>query len=402
MATPTADVYTAPTGTAVVRCGMAAPPLAPPVFSSVVQLTSGTNAPFADLGQTLILNLHGSGNTLVALAESRVMNGILNPASAWGAYQTDTVFLWKELNAGIQAGNRGVNVWPNDKQPNNGANGRESDWCGWTDGPDAGKLRLYTERRLDALLDHLLTGPKFSATKRVLTGQSMGGWGTMSYGIRRAHIFPAIYANMPRWRYSQVAGQVSVHSWTVPITPTYPVGSAPLLVPEDGGYSVAEHYDHIARVSNTANAVPWIGWVIGKNDGYMPWQDHVDAIAALRAAGRGFAVNWNLGNHGGQPSIETIFASYPRGLFELGKGYPLFTEHSLDADPATADVGGINVGLSFRNVTETAGTWSCQVTHLTSACTVKVKPKGSVVYLGNPAAQLVMIPSANTWVTVSF
>jgi hypothetical protein len=374
---------------------------AAPIFSSVAELSSGSSAPFSDLGQTLILNLHGSGNDLTALANSRVMQATLNPANAWGAYLGDTVFNWKELNAGVLNGNRAINVWPNDKQPNNGSLRRESDWCGWTDGPDAGKLRLYTERRLDALLERLLAEPRFSATKRVLTGQSMGGWGTMSYGIRRAHVIPAIYANMPRWRYSQVSGQISVHSWTVGVTPAYPVASAPLLVPEDGGYSAAVHFNHIDWVANTANPVPWIGWTIGKNDGYMPWQDHVDAVAALRAAGRGFAVTWNLGNHGGQPSIETLFASYPQGCFELGKGYPVFSEHSLDADPATADVGGINMGLGFRNVVETTGTWQCQVRHTSSACTVKVKPK-STVYTGNPSPQLVTIPAANTWVTVTF
>jgi hypothetical protein len=387
--------------TPAVYCGRFAP-AAPPVFSSVTQLSTGTGAPFTDLGQTLILNFHGSGNDLTALAESRHMQATLNPDNAWGAYLGDTTFVWKELNGGIQPdGNRSINVWPNDKQPNNGANRRESDWCGWTDGPDSGKLRLYTERRLDAMLARLLAEPRFSATKRVLTGQSMGGWGTMSYGIRRAHIFPAIYANMPRWRYSQITGQVSVRSWTVAIVPTYPVASAPLLVPEDGGYSVATHFDHIAYVANAANVVPWIGWTVGKNDGYMPWQDHVDAVAALRATGRGFAFTWNLGNHGGQPSIETIFASYTRGMFELGKGYPIFSEHSLDSDPATADSGGINMGLGFRNVTESAGSWSCQVRHISSACTVKVSPY-STIYTGDKTAKTVTIPAANTWVTVTF
>lgn len=386
--------------TPAVYCGRFAP-AAPPVFSSVTELSTGANAPFTDLGQTLILNLHGSGNPLTALVGSRHMQATLNPDNAWGAYSGDTTFIWKEMNAGVLNGNRAINIWPWDHQPDNGLNRRESDWCGWTDGPDAGRLRLYTERRLDAMLARLLVEPRFSTTKRLATGQSMGAWGVMSFVIRRANIFPAIYANMPRWRYSQIAGQISVHSWTVAITPTYPVASAPLLVPEDGGHSAATHFDHIAYVSNTANVVPWIGWVIGKNDGYMPWQDHVDAIAALRSAGRGFAINWNLGNHGGAPSIETLFQSYPQGCFEVGKGYPIFSEHSLDADPVTDDVGGINVGLGFRNVAESTGSWSCQVRHISSACTVKVSPY-STIYTGDKTAKTVTLPAANTWVTVNF
>lgn len=401
MPSPSFRRVAVPASTAAVYAGRFAP-AAPPVFSSVAETSAGsTNAPSTANAQTLILSLHGSGNNLTALVNDRVMQATLNPDNAWGAYSGDDFFIWHEVKAGIINGNTAMTVWPWDKQPNNGLNRRESYWCGWTDGPDAGELRLYTERRLDALMARYATDPRISATKRLLTGQSMGGWGTMSYGIRRAHLFPAIYANMPRWRYSETSGQIRVPSWTTAVTPAYAVGSAPLLVAADGGYSAATHFDHVAYVTNASNVIPWIGWTIGKNDGYMPFQDHIDAVAALRATGRGFAFSWNLGNHGGGPSIETLFQSYQQGSFELGKGYPVFTEHSLDSDPATADVGGINMGLGFRNVVETASTWSCEIRHLTTACTVKVKPK-SPVYTGSPSPQLVTIPAGNTWVSVSF
>lgn len=400
MASPVADAYTAPTGTTVVRMGVPTPPVAP-VFSAVVEISTGSNAPLSTAAQTLVLNLHGSGNNLTGLTGTRVMQATLNPGNAWGAYLGDTSFTWHEQKAGTLAGNTAMNLWPADRQPDNGSNRRESYWMGWTDGPDSGQLRLYTERRLDALMARLAADPRCSATKRVLTGGSMGGWGTMSYGIRRAHIFPAIYPDRPRWRSCETAGRVRIPSWAVAITPSYAAGSAPSLVAADGGYSAATHLDHVAWVANTAHVVPWIGWCCGRNDGYMPFQDQIDAALAMKAANRGFAFAWNNGNHSTGSILSQITASYPFGLFELGKGYPVFSEHSLDADPAVDLVGGINVGLTFRNVVESAGAWSCQVTHISSACTVKVKPY-SPVYTGNPSPALVTIPAANTWVTVSF
>ena len=397
VAVPTSNSYSAPPGATRVRAGRAAPG-APPVFSSVVETSTGVNAPINALGQTLILALHGSGNNMTGLTGTRVLNATLDPSQA---YLGDTTFLWHEVKGGVILGNSCIRVWPWDHQPDNVALRRESYWMGWTDGPDVGQLRLYTERRLDALMERIAADPRYSSTKRVMEGASMGGWGTMTYGIRRAHMFPALYPVTCRWRYCEVAGRVRIPSWTVGITPSYAVGSAPMLVAEDGGYSAAVHMDHVAWVANAAHEIPWIGWTVGRQDGYMPFQDHVDAVAALRATGRGFAFAWNDGAHGTGPNAGVIVASYPYGTFELGKGYPVFSEHSLDQDPAVDLAGGINLNLSFRNVVETAGTWSCQVTSIAAACTVKVKPK-SPIYLGNPAPQLVTIPAANTWVTVSF
>lgn len=401
MATPTADSYSALSGASTVRCGMPDPPAGPVMFDSVVELSTGANAPLWTTAQTLIVSLHGSGNNLTGLTGTRIMSAALNASNPHGAYLTDTEFHWHEQKAGTLYSNTAFRLWPADRQPDNGLNRRESYWLGWTDGPDAGQLRLYTEKRLDAMVERYLTDTRVSATKRVLDGGSMGAWGTMTYGIRRPHIFPAIYPDRPRWRSSVTAGNVTIPSWTVAVAPTYSFAAAPLLCADDGGTSAAAHLNHIDYVANTANAIPWIGWTVGRLDGYMPFQDHIDAVAAMRAAGRGFCFLWNNGNHGTGPSPFSITNSYPYGIFELGKGYPVFSEHSLDQDPSVDLVGGINQNLSFRSVTETTGTWSCQVTNVSAACTVKVKPKSSI-YTGNPTPQLVTIPAANSWVTVSF
>lgn len=285
------------------------------------------------------------------------------------------------------------------KYPSNVA--RESHWAGFKGMPDD-YYRLITENRVDALMVWQEGLPNIVRSKMFITGSSMGGWGALTYGTRRPDLFGAIYAHMPKWRYAKTVGTVAVPNYGVSAA-AVPVASAPQIAPEDGGGSQAVHLDVIAYVADTNNDVPWIGWAIGSDDAYTPFSDHIAAVAALRAAERGFAFSWNAGGHTTAPSIDEITSSYPYGLFEIGKGYPLFTEHSLDQDPAVDAVGGINIGLTFDPATrvETASTWSIKVTSKRGACTVKVKPI-SKVFTANVGAQLVTIPAANTWVTVTF
>jgi len=407
MATPTADSYTAASG-ATVRGGRAAPVAPPPGFSSVNIVSTDSVVPFTTPDQTMVLQLHGSGT-------AQTTSGINCSAACSSdlSYDTTNVFNFALVRGGVDSsGARITMVYPHDRQLPPYASGaiRESLWLGWIDSSpnvasnaNTGKLCLYTEQRLDAMLAWIEANQaaNLSPTKRYLTGGSMGGWGTMTYGVRRADKFAALYPSRPRWRSSETAGAVAVFSWATAIQ-RYLFGASPALWDRASpAGTVQSHLDIIAYASNTANTMPWVGWCVGRNDGYMPFQDHIDAVAAMRATGRGFAFVWNDGNHGSGDILSQITASYPYGMFELGKGYPVFSEHSLDGNPAVDLTGGINAGLSFRNVTESAGAWSCQVTHISSACTVKVKPK-SPIYTGNPTPQLVTIPGANTWVTVSF
>lgn len=376
-------------------------------FASVTLDTADANVPSGSANQVVIVELHGSGTAAPTLGAK-----YLADMSTGGlGYSTDTTFRFALANGGTIDSRPVCVVRPWDRQGTypDGTTRRESYWMGWTDGPDTGEMRLYTEHRLDRMIDWIKANQaNLSATRWVLSGGSMGGWGTLTFGVRRPHIFPALWADRPRWRNSDVTGSVRIPSWTVAVVPAYTFAAAPNLVADDGGASTADHMDIIAYVSNPSNPVPWIGWHIGRLDGYMPFQDHIDAIAALRAAGRGFAVYWNNDGHTlDNYRAAEISGSYPMGSFELGKGYPVFSEFSLDDDPAVDLVGGINVGLNFRNVVETSSTWSCEVryqgtpTRATQACTVYVTPKSSI-YTGTPIPQLVNLPAAAGWVAVSF
>lgn len=425
MAVATADSYTAPAGTRNIRLGRGVtggqsvlpdPPAGQwtNVFSAVTAEGLGANSsaslPQSGSDQVLQLNLHGSGGRTSILTSGTIFRGDTLAGETWNV---NNLLRWAASNGGNSVVYPGgaakalYRVSPQDivsGMPNVSGGTGETYWMGLVNAPD-NKLNLYTERRMDAMLAWVRANvASISKTRWVCTGSSMGAWGGWTYALRRPQWFGAVYGNAPRWRnHGTTPNKVWLTDWAQSFGPTaYDTSTAPLLSTQDGGGSSAAHVDTIAYATNTANGLPWVGWVIGRNDGYGLWQDQVDAIAALRAAKRGFAVAWNDGNHGSGPNLDSVIkSSYPEGLWEVGRGYPLFTQHSLDADPAVDLAGGINVGLTFRNVVESAGGWTCEVTSLVSACTVHVEPK-SQFFTTAVASRLVTIPSAGTWVSVNF
>lgn len=382
MASPLPDSYSVGSGV-VLYAGRSKIPK----FDSVAVFSEDAGVPYVTAGQTLVLELHGSGGQNYTTGRQYRAQ-----CSGYMAYSPYSEFAFSAIRTFVLTETK---IRPIDKYGS-----RESMWLGFKNMPDA-SIHLITQRRLEALLvwieQNLTT---LSPTKRCLTGGSMGAWGTMTFGIRRPDKFASLYPDRPRWRYDYTVGNVAVADIAGAFT-SVPVGSSPLLAPEDGGTSYAALLDCTSYAANTANKIPWIGWCVGRLDGYVNFSDHVDAVVAMRAAKRGFAFAWNNGNHSTGMILAEITASYPFGCFELGKGYPLFTDHSGDLDPAVDLIGGINVGLSFRNVVESAGAWSCEVTSILGARTVKVEPI-SDTFITPVVKQTVTIPAANTWVAVSF
>lgn len=396
MATPRNDSYSAATGADIYGGRV------PVKFANVTNFSNDAFVPTATAGQPLALYLHGSSaNPLqVGAFWSAEMLEDLNYAPGGN----DMMYWAAQTRSG--GGVTWTEIRPRDRNPDNndGSVNLNSYHMGFTDDSSSPKLmNLLAERRYDELLAWAERQyPQCSTTKRILTGDSVGAWATLTYGIRRPDKFAALYPSRPRVRWN---GNGSPFITLPDVQSGQIEWNTSTLVPNrsvvDGGGSMLDHCNIIAYVSNTANRIPWIGYIIGKNDGYMQWQDHVDFIAALRTAKRGFAVSWNLGDHSTPPSWSTITDSYYTGLFEIGVGYPLLTNNSGDSDPATVDVGGINLGFKWRNVVETAGGWSCEITNILGARTVDVEPI-SDIFTDTVTPQTINIPSANTWVAVSF
>lgn len=382
MASPVAKSYPAASGKTLYAGRRAAL-----TFDSVTINSEDGNVPLLTANQTMVVTLHGSGGQ--NYTTGRQYRGA---CSGTMAYLTHTEFAFYTV--------RGTVTGTTLLRPIDKIGDRETMYLGAID-MGTTEVRLITKQRLEAMMDWAkINIPNVVLKKTCINGGSMGGWGTLSFGGRRPDLFAAAYPDRPRWKYNGGSTNIALVDFDTGITSILPA-NAPNVTYEDGANNYNYHMDHIAYVSDTGNKIPWIGWVIGWADGYTARADHVAAVAAMRAAKRGFAFWWDAGGHDPGTRMDNITASYPFGTFEIGKGYPLFTEHSLDSDPAVADTGGINIGLKFQNVVETATGWSCEVTHISTPCTVKVEPL-SEVFVTPVTAQLVNITVANTWVPVSF
>lgn len=386
MAYPVADSYSCASG------GVIAGGQFKDRFNSITVVSDPVgDRPWNIPNQILLVGLHGSGGA--NLVNGKQMDAACSSRLSYGIHNVFrfSYSRWDLANVTV--------IRPVDRY-----NTAESYWMGFYDGLN---VQLCTERRLDTMLrwaDENI--PNLDPTKKILAGGSMGGWGSMRYGLRRPQHFAAIYPDRPRWRFSGPgvyavptldSGEVGAGGTATNFTDA----TSPYLKPEDGGYKVSEHMNMIAYVADTSHDIPWVGWCLGRQDGFAIFSDHVDAVVAMRAAKRGFAFAWNDGDHGTGSIMSQIRQSYEYGTFKLGQGYPLFTNHSGDQDPAVDLVGGINIGLSFRNVVESAGAWSCQVTSVLGARTVTVEPL-SKTFTATVTPQVVSIPAANTWVSVSF
>lgn len=283
---------------------------------------------------------------------------------------------------------------------------REYLHCGWSVSVGA-EFSAISERRYTRALRRLLaTYPQADRNRIVWTGGSMGGWASLRIGIKQPDLCSLVASSRPRWRSTNTAGQIAMPVWTN-YSQTYAIDSAPALSAADGGVTGRVYFDLVKYVNESPNWIPPVIWCVGRNDGFTPFSEHVEAKNALLARGVPFQFSWNNGDH----SVGDILAQMGTAQYHdyrIDRGCPLFTNCSRDQDPAVDVSGSINLGLRFRNVSESASAWSCEVTRMataldasTTGCTVNVKPY-SRAFTAAVAAQSVTIPSAGTWVPVSF
>ncbi len=284
-----------------------------------------------------------------------------------------------------------------------GAQGFETYWFGYNivpEGAPAGtpaRAQPYTENRLDWMLQWTVDHYGADTNRLYAEGQSMGGWGTLSYALRRPTRFAALYPAMPRTRQTVLpnldpgtAGNITKASGANPLMP-------------DNTTRYFDRMDSVAYVAARHADLPFIGWSIGRNDGYATWQEQVDFVHALQASRHGFAFAWNNGDHSaGTEPMVLVKQDYPPELFALNKSYPALTHSSLDnnlgnGDPANGDlVGGINLGFAWSDIVDQPRQWSVRLSNrlATARMTVDVTPRRLQQFTLNPGDQVSWTNSA--------
>jgi len=267
-----------------------------------------------------------------------------------------------------------------------GTQGLETYWFGYACvpdwAPDASPMAYpFTERRLAWMIENVITRYAVDREHVSCTGGSMGAWGTVSFGLRHPELFSSIYPDRPRFRHN--------------ISPSLVAGlDFATLLMEDGVTLFRDRMDAVKYVDET-DELPFVGWGIGRRDGYATWQEQLDFVAKMTETHHAFAFSWNDGDHStGTQAITLVKTDYPPSRFALHQSYPAFGHSSLDddlgdGDPANGDlVGGINLGFDWTVTTDDTNDWVVTLSNhrATGPMTVDVTPRRAQKFVVTPGA----------------
>ncbi len=239
-------------------------------------------------------------------------------------------------------------------------NGRplETHWFGYVSDTPGGRFAYpFTERRMDWMVSWVVDHYRVDPNRVYVFGGSMGAWGTMTYAFRRPERFAAVYPDRPRFRQRSLSNVTprrdDIRSLTLP-----------------DGTPWLEHHDSIQFVRSHPGDLPFVGWNVGRRDGFATWEEQVDMVRALTDGRHGFAFAWNNGDHSsGRSPYSEVLRWYPPRLFSLNQSYPAFTNSSIDddignGDPEDGDLeGGINLGFLWTVVEDSSERWVLEVSN---------------------------------------
>ena len=224
----------------------------------------------------------------------------------------------------------------------------------------------YTERRNLWILDWVRTQYQPDPNRWYCSGSSMGGCGTVSFGLHHPELFAACHAHVPIVSYTYL-GSASAHRlepscWTGPIT-------ADLKTNE--GVPLLERMNSTKFVTETRDDLPYLFLVNGRQDGSIPWQNNPPFYRALGEARQGFAVYWDNGKHDtcGKDAPEDVKAWLLRfRKFRRDQSYPAFTNASCNRNPGNGApdngdiIGWINRGMDWKEIEDAPDRYAITVT----------------------------------------
>jgi len=301
--------------------------------------------------------------------------------------------------------------------------GKETYWIGyfckpyWSEDPEP-RAYLFTQQRLEWIIDWVIKTYSVDANRIDASGQSMGSWGTMIFGLPRPEIFSVLYPTTTPghlWKLPSLYGS--------PISVKYPTvekvlssksarllnGKAPLL--PDGKTEYFDYTNMIEFIKGHPGDLPFVCYVGGRKGGkaaagYCKWSNQVAVARALTAGHHGFGFGWDNGGHGSaHTQFNLLRKYYPAKLFALNKSYPAFGNSSIDDDPGPdgPKEGYMNVGFVWKDVADEEGTWSAVISNgeAKEDMTVDVTPRRCQKFKPEPGAAVTWSNSAGGEGTVT-
>lgn len=323
-------------------------------------------------GLPIVLALHASGGCSGPApfsAYGDYWQWWLPKESGWQDGRAAVLTVLRDNGSHIASFTNALEVWPCDSIWNPAGTGAIETFhqgIGMTPNPLVGSAnRWYPttakgyERFLRFVIDHYGADPN----QIHLTGTSMGAWGSVSGGMRMTdpHV-SAVWAKSPVWRMDRrgSAGWAG-NTWsTWPFRAT--IGAAPstlgttaasVQMPDGSAWGGTGGYADIPSfvAADPGADLPVAIWGVTKRDGFAGWLEQIEAVDALRQAGRGHAFVWAYGGHNyvDMASVNCDAAGadgaacYGKPLFQLDLPYIAFSNSSIDDDPGTATLDGSGI-----------------------------------------------------------
>ena len=326
-------------------------------------------APGAGRGKPLWLNLHAKGG-VVAGMEYLVFG--------------DETMGWREglafkFSARLQGDEVLVRptdrVWINRPHNEAGDGGTPAIWTFWFGYNSnifdrqlmAGGVPVnYTEQRNLWLLAWVRRHFQPDTNRWYCSGSSMGGCGTVSFGLRHPELFAALHARVPIVSYTYL-GQASATR----LEPSCWTGRIPPELKTSAGAPLLEHLDGTKFVTESRGDLPFLYLLNGRQDGSIPWQNNPPFYRALVKAHQAFAAYWDNGTHAtsgkdAPADVKAWDARFRR--FRRDESVPAFTGTSSDrkpgnGDPADGDrIGWINRGMDWKDIEDAPDRYAITVT----------------------------------------
>lgn len=220
----------------------------------------------------------------------------------------------------------------------------------------------YTERRLLWILDWVQRHYQTDRNRWYCSGSSMGGCGTISFGLRHPELFAACHAHVPIVRYSYSAQDPRRGSATrlEPAAWSGPLGPQVLT---NEGVPLLERMDGVRFVAGATADLPFLFILNGRQDGSIPWENNPPFYRTLDASRQGFAAYWDNGIHStsGKDAPADV-KDWTKALrrFRLNESFPAFSATSSNGNPGRGDpaegdvIGWMNRGMDWTGIEDEA------------------------------------------------
>lgn len=250
----------------------------------------------------------------------------------------------------------------------------------------------YTERRLLYTMDYVRRHWNIDENRIYLRGSSMGGTGSVAFGLRHPEIFAAIFANVP-----QVNPSMDNIGWSQQNIETY-AGKRAEAIKTNEGINVWDRLNMTKYVQEHKDDMPFLRTINARDDQVLKWPQIPGFLKALNDSRQGFVSGWGLGTHNIQPSqVPSVVKDFEIFRIRRNESFPAFSNSSLNDDPGSGDpkegaiTGQMGGGFDWKIIADTPDAWEAEikvimdgkseaVTDITPRRLQQFKPKAGQTY----------------------